>query len=93
MIALDLPKLEIGILSQRNSMPRQFEFNLSISAKLTHRIYEGQARFILVYTDAGLKLQLPAQNFINYVSDAGIQGRFRVEITEENKLISLRRLD
>ncbi len=74
-------------------MLRQFEFTLSISNEQTQRIYEGQARFILAYTDSGLKLQLPAQNFRTYVSDTGIQGRFRVEITDENKLVKLRRLD
>ena len=74
-------------------MTRQFEFYLSISAEQIERIYQGQARFILVSTDEGLKLQLPAQNFRKFVSDAGIQGRFRVEINADNKLINLRELD
>ena len=73
-------------------MLRQFEFELSISAEKTHRIYEGQARYILAYTDDGLKLQLPAQNFRTYVTDAGIKGRFRIDVTAENKLVNLRRL-
>ncbi len=73
-------------------MTRQFEFHLSISAEQIERIYQGQARYILVSTDEGLKLQLPAQNFRKYVSDTGIQGRFRVEVNADNKILNLQKL-
>ncbi|MCP4433557.1 MAG: DUF2835 domain-containing protein [Gammaproteobacteria bacterium] len=70
-------------------MTRRFEFNINLSADKTHRIYQGQARYILVYTDNGTSLQLPAINFQRYVTEQGIQGRFEVEIDDRNKIIRL----
>jgi hypothetical protein len=70
-------------------MPRIFEFSINLSAEKTQHIYQGQARYILVYTDESIKLQLPAINFRQYVTDHGIQGRFKVEIDDNNKIIQL----
>ena len=70
-------------------MPRIFEFSINLSAEKTQHIYQGQARYILVYTDDGVSLQLPAINFRQYVTDRGIQGRFKVEIDDTNKIIQL----
>jgi hypothetical protein len=70
---------------------RRFKFEMSLSAQKTQAIYEGQARYILVETERGLKLQLPAANFYRYVTADGIQGRFSVKIDAENKLIELRK--
>jgi hypothetical protein len=70
-------------------MPKIFEFSINLSAEKTQHIYQGQARYILVYTDDGLSLQLPAINFRQYVTDRGIQGRFKVEIDDNNKIIRL----
>lgn len=71
---------------------RNFEFNLALSAQKIEAIYEGQARYIVVESDQGLKLQLPATNFRGYVTDAGIHGRFQVEIDDHNKILTLRKL-
>ena len=70
-------------------MNRTFEFSINLSAEKTQHIYQGQARYILVYTDDGLRLQLPAINFRQYVASNGIQGRFKVEIDDHNKIIQL----
>ena len=70
-------------------MPRIFEFSINLSAEKTQNIYQGQARYILVYTDDGVSLQLPAINFRQYVTDRGIQGRFKVEIDDNNKITRL----
>ena len=73
-------------------MAKKFEFSINLSAEKTQNIYQGQARYILVYTDDNISLQLPASNFRQYVTDRGIQGRFRVETDESNKLIRLSRI-
>lgn len=70
---------------------RQFEFELALSAEKIHAIYQGQARYILVKSDEGLKLQLPAANFRGFVTEEGIHGRFIVSIDANNKIESLRR--
>lgn len=71
---------------------RNFEFDMTLSAQKTRAIYEGQARHILVETEQGLKLQLPAANFYKYVTADGIQGRFSVKIDADNKLIEMRKV-
>ena len=70
----------------------EFEFNLALPALEIRSIYEGQARYILVVTDEGLKLQLPAANFRKFVASDGIHGRFRVIIDANNKIRELRKL-
>ena len=69
-----------------------FEFDMAISAPQTRAIYEGRARFILVESQQGLKLRLPAANFRAYVSADGITGRFSVEVDLDNKILALRKL-
>lgn len=71
---------------------REFIFSIALSAQKTHSIYEGQARYILVEADDGLKLQLPAVNFRRWVGDDGIHGRFRVSIDAANKIVELQKL-
>jgi len=70
----------------------KFEFDMALSARKTQTIYEAQARYILVETDRGLKLQLPAPNFYRYVTADGIQGRFSVKIDADNKIIEMRKI-
>ena len=71
---------------------RTFEFNLDLPARKIERIYQGNARFILVESDEGLTLQLPAINFRDYVTAAGIYGRFSVRIDENNRIVNLSRI-
>ncbi len=69
-----------------------FEFDMALSALKTRAIYEGQARYILVESDQGVRLQLPASNFYRYVTSDGIQGRFSVDVDADHKIVALRRL-
>lgn len=71
---------------------RKFVFNMNLSPEKIQSIYEGQARYILVESDDGLKLQLPAVNFRGFVTADGIIGRFSVSIDADNKIQSLRRI-
>ena len=72
-------------------MPK-FEFNMALSARETRTIYEGQARYIMVESAQGLKLQLPAANFRRHVTTEGIKGRFSVETDVNNKILALHKL-
>jgi len=72
-------------------MPK-FEFNMALSADETRTIYEGRARYIMVESAQGLKLQLPAANFRRHVTAEGIKGRFCVETNGNNKILALRKL-
>ncbi len=71
---------------------RSYEFSLELSAPRTETIYRGDARYIVVESEQGPKLQLPAGNFREYVDADGIHGRFRVHIDTANRIVSLERL-
>ncbi len=73
-------------------MTRRYEFGMALSAQKTREIYRGRARYILVETDDGTRLQLPASRFREFVDGDGIHGRFRVETDTEHKLQSLQRI-
>ncbi len=73
-------------------MTPTFEFSINLSSEKTQQIYQGQARYILVYTDDGLSLQLPASNFRQYVTDRGIHGRFKIKTDDNNKIIQLKQI-
>jgi hypothetical protein len=67
-------------------LSKSFNFSLNLSAAKTESIYQGQIKYIIVVTDQGLKLQLPAHNFRSFVNSNGIRGRFRLITDDENKL-------
>ncbi len=65
---------------------------MTLSANKTLSIYEGRVKYILVVTDDRLKLQLPASSFRPYVSETGIQGRFRVKTDPQHRLQKLEKI-
>ena len=65
---------------------------MGLSAEKTRSLYAGRARYILVESDDGLKLQLPAANFRVFVGADGINGRFVVSIDDDNRIIELERV-
>lgn len=67
-------------------------FSLALNTEAIYSIYEGRTRFVLVRSDQGLRLQLPATNFRRFVTSDGIRGRFRVVLDDNNKLIELTKL-
>lgn len=67
-----------------------FSLNITYQAYLAN--YSGVASNVLVVTDEGLRLQLPATRFRPFVSQIGIRGRFRLTTDGENKFIKLEML-
>ncbi len=73
-------------------MGQSFEFSIDLPAQKTRRIYAGSAKYLLVVTDDGLKLQFPIANFRRFVSKKDIQGRFLAETDERHRLLKLKKL-
>ncbi len=69
-----------------------YDFNVSVDAERMLAMYRGDVRYLLVYSTAGLKLQLPLSNFRPYVDEQGLHGRFRVEVDQNNKIQTLQKL-
>ena len=66
-----------------------FDFTINLSKQKTEQIYRGQAKYLLVVTDDGPKLQFPIGNFRAFVSEQGIQGRFGTERVNRHRLLKL----
>ncbi|MGY2575940.1 DUF2835 domain-containing protein [Vibrio sp. C8] len=67
-----------------------FSLNISYQAYLAH--YSGAASSVLVVTEHGLRLQLPASKFRPFLSQIGVKGRFRLITDQNNKFIKLEML-
>jgi len=73
--------------------PRELRFQLHIASEEFTRYYRGEAKEVIVRTEIGLTLSLPASAFQPFVLHSGISGRFIVQFDENNKLIRLQRAD
>lgn len=69
-----------------------YDFHVSVSAERLLALYSGDARYLIVWSREGLKLQLPLGNFRPFVTEEGLFGWFQVTVDEHNKLQSLKRL-
>ncbi|WP_338164371.1 DUF2835 domain-containing protein [Vibrio sp. 10N] len=67
-----------------------FSLNISYNHYLTH--YTGHASSVLVHTDQGLKLQLPATRFRPFLTQLGLKGRYRLTTDQNNKFLRLESL-
>ncbi|SHO56446.1 DUF2835 domain-containing protein [Vibrio quintilis] len=68
---------------------KYYYFSLNISYHDYLSYYSGQASSILVITDHGLKLQLPAVHFRPFLTQLGLKGRYRLTTDEHHKFIRL----
>ncbi len=68
-------------------------FSISLSAERYLRYYQGHARVVIVRSEDGRRIQLPAASLRPFVTAEGIVGRFELTLDENNKLIDIRRVD
>ncbi|AJR08618.1 DUF2835 domain-containing protein [Photobacterium gaetbulicola] len=71
---------------------KAYTFSMHISYQQFLRHYSGAASNVLVMTDNGLRLQLPASRLRPFLSQLGIRGRFRVTVSESNKLQAIEQI-
>nr|WP_162047556.1 DUF2835 domain-containing protein [Vibrio taketomensis] len=64
-----------------------FSLNIPYQTFLSH--YNGAASNVLVTTETGLRLQLPASRFRPFLSQIGLKGRFRLITDQNNKFVRL----
>lgn len=71
---------------------RSFTFSINISYNAFLQHYSGAASSVVVVTDMGLKLQLPAVRLRGFLTHAGITGKFRVLVNNNHKFETIERL-
>ena len=70
----------------------EYEFNLHLSAEEYLQYYEGVAKFIQVQSRCGKVLQFPADKLRQFVLNDGIHGSFVIQLNDNNKFVSIRRV-
>jgi hypothetical protein len=68
-------------------------FSINLPAERYLHYYRGNARAVIVRSEDGRRIQLPAANLRPFVTAEGIVGRFELTLDEHNKLIDIRRAD
>lgn len=69
-----------------------YELSIDVSYLECERLYHEGNNTVVVQTTSGLRVQLPTMNLRPFVTPDGIQGRFKLVTTAENKIISLTKL-
>ncbi|MGR5149698.1 DUF2835 domain-containing protein [Photobacterium alginatilyticum] len=71
---------------------KSYTFSVYISYQSYQNHYSGAASTVVVVTDNGLKLQLPASRFRPFLSQLGVKGRFRITVNNQNRLDTLEQI-
>jgi hypothetical protein len=72
---------------------RYYTVDLNISREEWLKIYRGVARKVHCQALDGTRILLPAHHFYSFVSHNGISGRFALEIDENQKLHTIKRVN
>jgi len=73
-------------------MSCSYRFHLKLTPQQFQNFYQGSARNILVVSESGERLQIPASNFREFITANGIDDWFKIETDDNNKLLKLDRL-
>lgn len=72
---------------------KEYYFYLDIYYHTFQRHYAGSAASVLVTTEDGSRLQIPASYLRAHVTHVGIKGRFKIVLDENNAIISLEQVE
>jgi len=67
-------------------------FSLQLSYDQYLQVYQGSAKNISVLADDGRRIAFPARNIQSFLTKEGIKGYFEMELTAENRFISLKKI-
>ncbi len=69
----------------------RFRINLTYDQFLA--VYQGIAKTVTTIADDGRRIVFPAKNIQRYLTRTGIKGHFEMELTPQNKFVSITRID
>ncbi|MFA6053549.1 MAG: DUF2835 domain-containing protein [Methylobacter sp.] len=73
-------------------MNQYIRFSLNLSYEQYLKVYQGIAKSVSVIADDGRRIAFPAGNIQSFLTKQGISGHFEMELTPENKFVSIKRL-
>ena len=69
-----------------------YTFSIAVTYQQFLQHYSGAASSVLLMTDCGLKLQLPAVRLRPFLRQSGIHGRFKVTVNALNKFHTIEQI-
>jgi len=73
-------------------MNQRIYFSLQLSYDQFLQVYQGVAKNISVVADDGRRIAFPARNIQSFLTKQGVSGYFQMELTAENKFVSITKL-
>lgn len=71
---------------------KTYFFTLNASYEKCERLYSVGANSVMLRADSGERVQLPCLNLRPFITRLGLNGRFRLIITQENKVHSFEKI-
>ena len=71
---------------------QRIRFRIELPADRFLRYYRGAAQVVVVTSDDGRRIQLPALELRPFVSGEGISGYFEMILDSNNKLLSIKKI-
>jgi len=73
-------------------MNQHIHFSLNLPYDRFLQVYQGVAKKISVVASDGRRIAFPATNIQSFLTKDGINGYFDMELTPENKFVSIKKL-
>jgi hypothetical protein len=67
-------------------------FSLRLSYDQYLQVYQGSAKNVSVLSDDGRRIAFPARNIQSFLTKEGITGYFEMELTADNKFVSVKKI-
>lgn len=71
---------------------QRIRFRIDLPRERFARYYQGMAQAVLVESEDGRRIQLPAANLRRFITDNGVRGRFEMILDDHSKLLKLTRI-
>ena len=68
-------------------------FKLSLSYDQFFQVYQGIAKNVSVIAEDGRRVAFPAGRIQSFLTRQGINGYFEMELTPENKFVSIKKIE
>ena len=71
---------------------KHYRFSIQINRQQYLKYYQGAASTVQVYSENGQLLRFPASRLRPFLTHTGIQGRFQLTVSAENRFVELCKL-
>lgn len=71
---------------------KTFFFNIDVSYLKCEELYEPGRNVAIMTANSGERVQLPVSNLRQYTTKTGIKGKFKLTVSDENKIVSFEKL-